>query len=286
VNTILVTGAAGNTGSLIVQHLLSQGEHVRAFVRSGDAGKVAPHPNLEIAIGDLDDVASVRSAMKGAAVAYLLAANSPSQVVQEIGVIDAARAEGVRRLVKHSAAGADAAHANPILQWHGQAEAALKRSGLSYTILRPHWFFQNLFWFAQPGHETVTMALGHEKVAAIDIRDIAEVAARVLTTPGHEGKTYTLTGPQALSAEEMAAQLAGAIGERKRYVAVDEAAFAQSLQANGQPAWMAQALAQLFAQVVGAGAQAGVNDDAARLLGRPARNLGQFFQDFADVFRK
>ena len=286
--SILVTGATGTNGREIVRALAERGARVRAFVRQSEDAAALVARGAEIAVGDLDDPASVDAALEGVDRVVLLAANTLNQVGHERGVIDAATRAGVRHLMKFSAAGADPSAPALILRWHGEAEEHLKASGIPHTILRPVFFMQNLL--AQKGtiasEGAFHLPMGTARPAAIDARDTAEAFAAVASSSAgtHLGKTYTLTGPEPIGFDEMAAVLSRVAGRPVRYVDVAPEAFRQSLLGWGQPEWLAAALDELFARLR-AGDQSKPTDAVREITGRPARDFGAFAADHAEAFR-
>ena len=215
---ILVTGATGHVGSELVRLLAEQGAPARALVHSPDKAAPIQQLGLETALGDYEQPDTLDAAMKGCGQLFLLSPPSPRQPQQEQHVIDAARRAGLDHVVKQSVpwAGPDA----PVLfsRWHGQVEQHLAQSGLAYTLLRPSSFMQNFLMSAQQVADQGVLygMFGEGRVAFIDARDIAAVAAELLTSPGHQGASYTLTGPEALSAAEVAERLSAATSAADR----------------------------------------------------------------------
>jgi uncharacterized protein YbjT (DUF2867 family) len=244
---ILVTGATGTTGRYVVQELLAAGARVRALVRKADR---ASFPDgVEIATGDLADPGTLASSLHGVERLYLLAPFEPRLVELERNVLDAARRAGVRHIVKHSGLGASPDAPFAIGRWHGEAQRQLERSGLPFTHLQPHSFMQNLLGSAKTiaAEGTLYAPMGDARVSLVDVRDIAAVAARVLLEPGHTGRTYVITGPEALTYRELAAKLSAATGRPVRYVDVTPAQAKQSMMAAGTPEWAADAVNELSA---------------------------------------
>jgi len=276
--TILVTGANGTTGNATLQALVARGAQVRALVR--DASKLTPSDAVEVAVGDFDDESSLLAALDGVERAFLVGASSPRQVEQEAAFIAAASKVGLEQVVALSVIGADAPGVEALRfgKSHVDVEAALAASGLPTTLLRPNSFLQNLLAQAPSiaGDRTFYTPLSPAaRVSAVDAVDIGEVAAVALTEPGHAGQAYTLTGPEALSDDDVAARLTAALGVAVRHVQVPIEAARESFLTNGYPEWNADGLLELFAFYETGGA-AGVSNDIERVLGRPARSIDDF----------
>ena len=283
---ILVTGATGHIGSELVRLLAEQGAPARALIHTPDKAAPIQRLGLEVAVGDFEQPDTLDAAMAGCDHLFLLSPPSPRQAEQEQHVIDAAKRAGVEHVVKQSVPLADDPDVGFVFcRWHGQVEQHLEGSGLSYTLLRPSNFMQNFLMSAQPVAEQGVLygMLGEGRVGFIDTRDIAAVAAQLLTNPGHQGASYTLTGPEALSAAEVAERLSAAIGRQVRAVDVGPDAFRQGLAAAGLPGWLVDGVVE-GNELLAAGQGAEVTDEVARVLGRPPRTFAQFAADHRVAF--
>jgi uncharacterized protein YbjT (DUF2867 family) len=282
---ILVTGATGHVGSELVGLLANQGAPARALVHSPDKAAPIQRLGLEVAVGDFEQPDTLDAAMAGCDHLYLVSPPSPRQPEQEQNVIDAAKRAGVTHLVKQTVLGADPEATMAFGRWHGQIEQHLDQSGLAYTLVRPHSFMQNFVLSAQPVAEQGLLygMTGTGRTSYSDTRDIAAVAAQVLTSPGHQGQRYTVTGPEALSAAEVAQRLSAAIGRPVHYVDLPAAAFAQALAGAGMPGWLVEAVVEGNTQLA-AGFQEGVTDEVARITGRPPRTFEEFAVEHRAVF--
>ena len=244
---ILVTGSTGKIGSHLVDALKATNARFRALAHSDASAKSLDARGVETVRGDLADAASLKAALKGATRLFLLSSTSHFDAV-EIAAIEAAKAAGVRHVVKISATGAGADAVSPLLRAHARVERALEASGLGFTILRPGWFMQN--WVAFFSHsikakQPVYANAGDAKVTWVDTRDIAAVAAAALTGDGHEGFVYELSGPEVLSHAEVAKKLGALLGREVTYVAVPDAAAFQAMRGMGMDAWYAYGMTAL-----------------------------------------
>jgi uncharacterized protein YbjT (DUF2867 family) len=287
--TVLLTGATGMVSSALIQSLKgAQGLKLRALVRDSKKGEALARQSIEPVAGDLDEPESLGKAFEGVSDLWLLNAVSPRQPENSMNALWAAKRAGVERVVRMSAIGAahDAPSRNGRL--HVLSDAELMASNLKWTILRPHFFMQNLLMsapsIAQQG--MLYLAMGQGKLGMIDARDIADFAARVLTSAPeqHHGKVYTLTGPASISFQEAAAQLSQGIDKPVAYVPVSQEAARQSMLDMGLPAWLVGMLIEYGSAY---------SDDwgdfttphIQEILGRPARGVLDFARDHASAFR-
>ena len=283
--TILVAGATGTNGSELLKQLAQAGVKARALVRSAERAKHLANEHVELIEGDLADRDSLYTAMKGIEKAYVVTAIHKDTVQWFLNFFDAAKRAGVKHVVKFSGLGADANSPSEIIRQHAASDQALKDSGLTYTILRPNSFFQNMFWQAEAikhtGQFYLPMADG--KQSLVDVRDLAEATVKVLTEAGHENKVYDLTGSESLGYHEVASLLSEATGKTVSYVNIPAEAALQSMRENGMPDWDAKVLVEIQT-VFASGAYAEPTNDLAALLGREPTRFSQFANDFKAVF--
>lgn len=279
---VLVTGATGNTGSGLVPALRSAGVDVRAFVR--DESKAQPLKDLgaEVVVGDLDKPETIAPAVEGVSKIYLLTWNGPTQAKQAENVLEAAKRAGKPHIVRHSMWGSEKSR---IVKQGDQVEEAVKSSGLPWTLLKPTFYMQNTMMAARTiaSDGVIYFDVGDGKIGAIDVRDIVDVAAAVLTGSGHEGKSYILTGPEAISFHDIAATFSKVLGKEVRYVNVPHEAALQSMLDMGFPEWIVQGYGELM-QGFSEGFASRSTDNVATLTGHPARSFEQFVRDFAQYF--
>lgn len=288
---ILVTGGSGRIGATLVELLCAAGQRVRVLTRSAHKAQRLAVAGAEIAIGDMSSPASLDPAMSGADRVFLLSKEEPEQVKLQSNVIQAAARAGVGRVVKLSAIGADRASPLREARWHAQTEQEIAAAGMTFTHLRPNYFMQNLRLYTQTIHEGhLAVPLGDARVSMIDCRDIAAAAAVVLTEPGsgsgsgHHNRTYTLTGPQALSFAEVADRLSAALGRTVRYTNITMSAARAAWQAQGLPAWRIESFAEIHREF-SSGFGAAVTTSVADILGRPPRTFDLFARDFTGLTR-
>lgn len=272
---ILVTGATGTVGREVLRRL-PPGPAVRVMARNPDRVEGAP-ATAETVPGDYDDPQSLGRALSGVHTVLLVTNRVAGD--QDARFLEAARTTGVQHVVKLSAAAvADPLADDLITQWQRGNEDLLRASGMGWTLLRPRSFMSNtLSWSVSVRAEQVVRSLyGSSANSCVDPRDIADVAVRVLTGPGHHhGRAYTLTGPQAVSAAQQTAQLGELLGRPLRFEEL-EPERARALWSERHPAPVVEALLSSALRQRD-GAKAGVEGTVAELTGRPARS----FRDWA-----
>lgn len=281
---ILVTGASGNVGSTVLQELLRAGAPVRGMYRSAEDAAKAP-AGANPVIADFADRASLDHALEGVERVYLVCSPIPQLVELESNVVNACRDHGIKHLVQNSALGASV-YDKSFPRWHYRVEERVRASGVPATILRPESFMQNIanFYAGTINSDgTFYAAGGNAPIAFIDVRDIGAVAAKVLTSDGHAGKTYTLTGSEALTYAQVAEKLSAVLGRVVKYVDLTQEQLKQSMRGMGMPLWQVEALAELAAYYTeGPGAR--VTGDVREVLGREPIRFDQFLKDYAASF--
>lgn len=278
---ILVTGATGANGSELLKLLSARGVLVRAMVR----GPAMLPPGVSPAVADFDAPASLALALQGVERAFLLTPSTARAEARQLAFVEAARRAGVRHVVKLSQYAASPASPVRFLRYHAAVERALQASGMAWTVLRPNLFMQGVLHFAPSIHREGRFhaAAGDAAVSAVDVRDIALAAAAALTGEGHEGRTYTLTGPAALTHAGMAAALSEVAGRPVAYVDVPEAAMCAALLGMGMDPWQVEGLAEDYAHYrrgEAAEVAAGVQEAA----GVEPRAFGTFARDHAGAW--
>jgi uncharacterized protein YbjT (DUF2867 family) len=282
---ILITGASGSVGSAVLAVVARSGEKHRAMYRSKVEAAKAP-TGTEAVIADFSDKASLAPALRGVESVYLVCSPIPALVQLEGNAIEASAAAGVRRIVLNSALGAGD-YAKSFPSWHRKVEDKLKATKLVHCILRPNGFLQNLLTYYAPSiraQGTFYGAMGNARTSYVDVRDIAAVAAKALQGGAHDGKTYELNGPEALTCAEVAEKIARHAGIAARYVDIPVQAQRQAMLEQGMPEWQVTALLELQAYYTGG--QGGTLDGAlGGLLGRPPITMDQFLAEYAREFR-
>src|SRR5258708_29611868 len=247
---ILVTGATGLNGSELVRRLSARGVHVRALVRSAARAEgLSALPEVEIVEGDMARPETLTGPLRGVERAMLISSSDPAMLEVQSNFIEAARKAGVKHVVKLSGIIPELDSPFRFARMHAEIEWRLEVSGMAFTHLRAgefmHAYFRQVPSIVAKG--AFFLPMEGAKIASIDVGDIAEVAATVLTSPGHEGKIYPLTGPEALSMAEVAEMLSAATGKSIRYINVAPEDAKKAQLAAGVPPYLADALVALFA---------------------------------------
>ncbi len=278
--TILVTGATGNISSLVIPQLIASGAKVRALVHNADKAKGLSEKGVEVIVGDFDNPASLQKAFGGVSAVFLLTPFSPKADVLARNAIETAKKAGRPYVVRLSAvkAALDAPTANGRL--HGQTEKDLKESGLPVAILKPHYFMQNLFGSAQTiaSEGVFYHGMGEAKLGMIDVRDIADAAAKALLDPSYVGKTFTPTGPASVSCNEAARAITAALGRPVKAVAIPPEAVGENIRKMGWGDWAADVMRD-YSAAYGKGWGDFVTDDVKKLSGHAARSIEQFVRE-------
>ena len=276
---ILVTGASGTVGSEVVRQLSKSGVPFRAAYR--DPGK-API-GLAAVAADLNDPKTLTAALRNIEALFLV---SPSQPALELNALAAAKDAGVKHIVKLSVWGAEGEDFS-FARLHRPVEKAIEASGLSWTLLRPNGFMQNMATYNGAGiraQGTFYGSTGDARSSSVDVRDIAAVAVAALTQPGHAGQTYTLSGPEALTCSEIAAKLSATTGREIRYVNLTDEQLKQGMTAAGIPGAYADMLLDLNRYYREDHASR-ITDDLKRVTGREPISFDQYAKENADAFR-
>jgi uncharacterized protein YbjT (DUF2867 family) len=283
---LLITGATGNTGTELARQLSAKRVRFRALVRSiENAGELAALPGIELVRGDLGDPDNLAAALKGIKRAFLLTNSSDQAEALQLGFVDAAGRAGVQHIVKLSQLAASIDSPVRFLRYHAAVEERIGASGMAYTFLRPNLFMQGLLGFSSTiaAKGMFFASIGEARVSLVDIRDIAALAAAALTEQGHEGKVYNITGPEALTHAEIAAQFSAVLRRDIRFINVSPEEMRQAVISVGFPLWQADGLIEDYAHYA-RGEAAAVSSDVQMVTGGAPRSFINFVRDYSPAF--
>ena len=282
---ILVTGASGNVGKAVLNEVARSGAKHKAMYRSANEAANAPAGTQPI-IADFAKKETLAPALRDVEAVYLVCAPIPDLVQLETNMIDACVAAGVKHIVLNSALGAgDYAKSYP--SWHRKVEDKLKSTGISFTILRPNSFHQNVVAFFAPSIRAQGVFYGsmrNARVSFLDVRDIAVVAAKALAASEHSGKTYGLNGPGALTYAELAEKISKHAARAVQYVDIPVEAQRKAMLEQGMPAWQVDALLDLQ-EYYASGKGGTVDQLLSKLLGRAPITMDRFLAECSGEFR-
>ncbi len=275
-NHILVTGASGNIGSALTQELAAAGAQFSVMTSNTQSEVQA---NRRIA--NFDDVASLTQAFAAIDTLFLVFPLVPHKLELARNAAQAAKAAGVKHIVRSSGAGADAQSTFALPKLQGQIDEILSATGIPFTFLRPAGFMQNYVSYQSQTIKDgkIFMADGGQSQSLIDTRDIASVAAKVLMAPTeHQGKAYTLTGGESFNGEQAAQMISLALGKSVEHISISTEAARDGMKQWGMPEYIIEVMDSLN-QIVSAGYASGVSPDVQNLLGRAPRTFRAFVAD-------
>ena len=283
---ILVTGAGGNVGRPLIDELASAGTPARAAYHSAEKAARARAAGIDAVMVDYARPETLSPALDGVDAVFLLAAGVQGQIEGETNVVRAAKAAGVRRIVKLSVFGA-AEEEFGIARTHRPVEREIESSGLEWTHLRPASYMQNFTNFMAPtirSQHAIYTLIPDSVFNHVDTRDVARVAATVLSRDGHEGKAYTLTGPRSFSYREAARAIGVVTGAPVQVVALTESDIRAGMKSHGVPDLYADHLVDLDRWYEsGKGDQ--LTSSIRDITGREPTTFESFVEEFAGEFR-
>jgi len=279
----LVTGATGNTGSILIPALLNAGQQVRAFVRNEEKAQPLKEAGAEIYVGDLDRPGTIDGALDGVDQVYLCTWNGPTALQQGLNVIEAIRRAGISPfVVRHSAFGAKGSR---IIRQIDEVDKALRASGLRWTSIKPTFFMQNLMMAAGTIREQgqIYWDWADGKAGMVDVRDVADAAFGALTGKAEAGKEYVLTGPASVSMHDVASTFSKRLNKPVQYVPVPHEASKQAMMGMGFPEFIVDGYIELN-EGFSHGIADRSTDNVQILAGHPARSVDDFVNDFHGYF--
>ncbi|MFX3651216.1 MAG: SDR family oxidoreductase [Paenibacillus sp.] len=287
---ITIIGATGMIGNALLRRLMERGIPVRAVSRKPDKLRQQMADlalsGIEICAADANDSESMRRALAGTSQLFLALSNTPTQVELETSIIQMAVQEGVKHVVKISSPAYDERSPVAVAGWHEQIEQALVKSGMTYTMLRPYAFMQNLLRLAP----TITTrdvffgCIGDSPCNFIDCRDIADIATEVLTRDKPVNRIYTLTGSEAFTYAQIADKMSTLFNRPIGFLNLKPEELRTDLIEHGQmPPWLADHVVEI--QTMSTVVPEYPTDTVQRLLGRAPRSLDAFLREHRDAFK-
>ncbi|HEU4907857.1 MAG TPA: SDR family oxidoreductase [Propionibacteriaceae bacterium] len=268
---IAVTGSTGNLGGRLARRLADLGIKQRLVVR--DPARAPELPNTHIATADYADAAAVRTALTGIGTVFMVsAAETPERVQQHLSFIDAAAEAGVHRIIYVSFFGASPTATFTLARDHWATEEHLRSIGVAYTILRDNIYADFTPYFVGTDGN-IRGPAGDGRAAVVAQADIADVASVVLTSDGaYDGRTLNLTGPEALTAYQIASILSDHLGRLVSYIpeTIDEAYASRAVY--GAPQWQLDAWVSTYTAIAN-GELAEISEDISEVTGHPAMSL-------------
>ena len=279
---ICVTGASGTVGTEVVKKLESTKEAFRAAFYSNVRAEAARARGVEAVTIDYNHAATLAAAFQGCDALFLLGPNVANQTQLELNAVQAAKAAGVRHIVKQSVMGADE-ESYSLANVHRPVEKAIESSGLAWTFVRPNSFMQNTVTFM--GHtiraeDAFFSGSGQAKVSHVDVRDIAAVAVKALTTRDHQRRAYTLSGPEALSYDDIARELSKVLRRPIRHINLPPAELKSGMLAEGMPKEIADRMLDLERYFRANGASR-ITDDVKQVTGRNPIRFAEYARETA-----
>ena len=283
--SVIVLGATGTTGTAVLKQLKNKNITVFASVQSEkDFEKVSQFGATPIIV-NFTDQDSLNQALKGKDRVFLVTPlmQNPETVTQM--VINASKQNEIKHLVRSTASGADSKGQIQMARWAGASEDLIKTSGLNYTIVRPYTFLQNFINFHSQTikqYNGFYLPVGDAKLALLDINDLGEVVAKALTSDEHFGKTYELSG-LTYTNEILAETLSEVLGRKISYIDIPEEKAKESMLSNQMPEWMVNAMMELN-YITKQGWTAGYSDDFKNITGKEYTSAKTFFENNKQAF--
>ncbi len=285
----LVVGGTGTVGSRVVGELLKRGSEVRVMTRSADKFPTLA-AGVEGVVGDLQKPETLDAAFAGADAVFLATALAMDETHQGLNAVEAAKRAGLEYIVYLSVHKLESCSHIPHFASKLPVEWAVKNSGIPYTLVRPNNFYQNDLWFRDAIMEwgVYPQPLNNDVgVSRVDAQDIAEAVAISLTEPGHNGRTYSIVGPDPLTGEQTAQIYSRYLDREVRYTGDDLAAFKEQA-GKMMPAWMVLDAAIMYEHFLKNGLRASDQEiaDLTGLLGHAPRSFVDFVKEVSLDWRQ
>ena len=279
---ICITGAGGTVGKEVVKQLELAKVPYRAAYFSFEKVEAALAKGIDAIIIDYNRPETLRKAFKGCDKLFLLGPNALNQTQLELNAVEAAKAVGVQYIVKQSVMGAEGEDFSLALI-HRPVEKAIESSGMAWTFLRPNSFMQNVVTFMSEtikAESAFYSASGEAKIAHVDVRDIAAVAVKALTESTHGGQAYTLTGPEAITYDELANELSKVLGRSISHISLSPSDLKHGMLAEGMPEAIAERMLDLE-RYYREDRASRITNDIKQVTGNEPSRFTQYTRDYA-----
>ena len=283
---ILLTGATGKTGSATAKALNEKGITFRALIRNEEKRADIESLGGEVVIGSIENKEAVDQSMVDVETALILLPNSENQLSLEKQLVDSAKQAGAKRVVKMSSIEATPDATSPIPKLHLESEEYIKQSGLSWTMIKPNFYMQNLLASAGTIKDQgkIFLPMGEGKTGMIDTTDVGKVLAKVLSEDGHESMNHEITGPEILSFNEVAEIFSKGLDKQVDYVDVPLAAYKETLGQFLTNQWHLDAVIDLFKGIADGGIEE-KTDTYSELMGESPKSLSEFISENSFIFK-
>ncbi|MDB3990265.1 SDR family oxidoreductase [Gammaproteobacteria bacterium] len=283
---ILLTGATGKTGSATAKALNEKGITFRALIRNEEKRGDIESLGGEVVIGSIENKEAVDQSMVDVETALILLPNSENQLSLEKQLVDSAKQAGAKRVVKMSSIEATPDATSPIPKLHLESEEYIKQSGLSWTMIKPNFYMQNLLASAGTIKDQgkIFLPMGEGKTGMIDTTDVGKVLAKVLSEDGHESMNHEITGPEILSFNEVAEIFSKGLDKQVDYVDVPLAAYKETLGQFLTNQWHLDAVIDLFKGIADGGIEE-KTDTYSELMGESPKSLSEFISENSFIFK-
>ena len=282
---IMVIGGTGKIGGELVKQIAQAKLKARILVRSGENVEAIQKLGLETALGDVSKIETIKAALQGVESLFLLTAPSLNMADIEIAIMDEAKKAGVKKIVLQSAMGVNFQSAQTVVHEHAESQEYLKKLGVPFTILQPSSFFQNFLALKSINKQGAIYGNYKDgKMGFVDAKDIASVALAALTQTGHEGKTYVITGNEALTYGEVASKVSRATGKTVKYINVSTDEAVKGMVDNGTPEWLSMDLGK-SGERLAAGDMLEITDVVQKVTHQKPITIDQFLTDNVEAFK-
>ena len=283
---ILVTGATGKTGYEVVKNLGALGIPFKALIRNSTKASQITELGGQPIVGSIEEDDLLNKALEGVDKTLILLPNSEQQLSLEKRFVDAAVKAQVKHVVKMSSMEALPEATRTIPRMHVESENHIKDSGLSWTMIKPNFFMQNLLGSGKTIREQnkFFFPFANGTTAMMDVRDIGLFIAKVLSGEGHENQNYEITGPELLSFHEVAEKFSLVLGTEVNYVNVPMDAYKTTLSQFVTNQWHLDAVIDLFEDIAEGGLDY-TTTTFSDLTGKSPCSLQQFIEEHLFVYR-